>query len=144
MKHSRIIRVGIALIVGLTLLGVPSAYVGEAVTIKKDEKKEEGRDALGVYLDTLATYECRDCPDGYRRLDSNQKYSFGCLQFQKRTFDAMVARYRLVPEREYDNSLDIVRCEDQKRVARAMFQDDPGRASLHWFTSIYKRGLGLP
>lgn len=98
-------------------------------------------DHLDAYLDRLISHECQGCAPHFRRIDSNNYYSYGCLQFQRATFDMMSRRYGFSfqdPERIYD-------CEAQRSVARAMFLDDPIAASKHWYNSIYSfNGIGLP
>lgn len=110
--------------------------------------QEVSREKLDVYLSVLTwTYECtRDCQmaerlnEEYKRIDSNGKYSYGCLQFQEQTWFAMTKKYNVDP---FENG-GIYNCDQQWKVARAMFTEDPVGASMHWKTSIYDRGLGLP
>jgi len=102
------------------------------------------KDALDIYIDRLAKYECSNCPDNYRRIDSNGYYSYSCLQFQKATFLQAVKKYRF-PEGQSADYLDLMiyNCDFQKKLAREMFLNEPN-AYLHWKTSIITRGLGLP
>ncbi len=110
--------------------------------------KEVSREKLDVYLSVLTwTFECtRDCQraerlnEEYKRIDSNGKYSYGCLQFQEATWLSMAKKHGVDP---FENG-GIYNCDQQWKVARAMFTEDPVAASMHWKTSIYDRGLGLP
>lgn len=106
-----------------------------------NETYKEKPDALALYLESLAhDFECEGCPDRYRRIDSNGRYSYSCLQFQEATFVEQARKYRI----EIRSPDAIYSCETQKLVARAMFEDNPRAAARHWYTSIYVRGLGLP
>lgn len=114
---------------------------------RNDANQREG-DALDVYLSRLAwTYECvGECGKAqrnhqpYKRIDSNNQYSYGCLQFQQATYLAVAKKYKLDPwagDGIYD-------CNNQWKLARAMFLEDKEAAAQHWYTSVYTRGLGLP
>ena len=110
----------------------------------QNQPQSQSKDALDIYIDRLADYECRDCLNNYRRIDSNGYYSYSCLQFQKATFLQAVKRYKLAEGQSADNlDLMIYSCDFQKKLAREMFLND-SNAYLHWKTSIITRGLGLP
>ena len=102
------------------------------------------KDSLDFYIDRLAEYECHDCPDNFRRVDSNGYYSYSCLQFQKSTFLQEVKKYQLA-DRQSSDTLDLMLydCDFQKALARQMFLNDKN-TYLHWKTSIITRGLGMP
>ena len=102
------------------------------------------KDDLTLWIDELENYECRDCAYGYRRLDSNGYYSYGCLQFQKPTFLQEIIHHEFAPgasAAELDTM--IHDCNIQKQLAREMIKNDKN-AYLHWKTSVITRGLGLP
>lgn len=109
---------------------------------------EQKKDVLDVYLSRLAwTYECvgacaraEKAGEPFKIIDSNGQYSYGCLQFQQATYLAMAKKYKVDPWAGGG----IYDCENQWKIARAMFEEDPVAASNHWYTSIYTRGLGLP
>src|SRR3990167_642121 len=111
MTKKILIVVAIALL-ALVLLEMPS----QAVTYQAQAKDEP--DALDVWLDELLTYECEGCEDGFRVLDQNNRYSYGCLQFQEATFVEMAKRYSIVTDADSINS-----CLMQKKVAKAMIKD---------------------
>ena len=103
---------------------------------------------LDEWLDALQYRESHlQCPHGYectekrfRRIDSNDKYSYSCLQFQRETWDTYAPRYfgDLDPEAIYD-------CGRQRAVAKAMILENPENWR-HWFNSVTdpSRGIGLP
>lgn len=71
---------------------------------RNDANQREG-DALDVYLSRLAwTYECvGECAKAqrehrpYKRIDSNNAYSYGCLQFQQATYLWAAKKYKVDP-----------------------------------------------
>lgn len=67
-----------------------------------------------------------------RVLDVNNKYSYGCLQFQLATFESYSTRYGLEG--------DIYDCEFQKLLALKMLQENYGNWK-HWYLSHKKIGL---
>ncbi len=100
---------------------------------------------LRKWLDRLAEeFECPGCASNYKRIDSNGKYSYGCLQFQEATFKAAIRRNKALVGVE-DNELMnyIYDCEFQKDLAEIMWQSEGASAYYHWRTSI-DRGLGMP
>jgi hypothetical protein len=60
------------------------------------------------------------------------------------TFESYVKRYELLPNME-DSELEnmIYDCDFQKLLTRKMIEEDPENWR-HWYTSVAKRGLGLP
>lgn len=118
----------------------PASVATSTVEVKQDK--------LDVYLSRLAwTYECvgkcavaERTHSNFRIIDSNNQYSYGCLQFQQDTYLAMAKRYKVDPWA----GRGIYDCENQWKIARAMFEENPTSAANHWYTSIYVRGLGLP
>lgn len=109
---------------------------------------EQKQDALDVYLSRLAwTYECVGAcfkaernKEPFRIVDSNKQYSYGCLQFQQDTYIAMAKKYHV----DAWAGRGIYDCDNQWKIARAMFEENKVAAAQHWYTSIYTRGLGLP
>ena len=102
---------------------------------RNDSNQREG-DALDVYLSRLAwTYECTgDCfkaqrnHQPYKRIDSNQAYSYGCLQFQQATYLAFAKKHKIDPWAGNG----IYDCNNQWKIARAM-------NSLFFFPSYLKK-----
>jgi hypothetical protein len=120
----------------------------EEITTIEDENKEEEKDeadaALDAWLDKLAEYECTNCPENFRHLDVNQRYSYSCLQFQEATFLEQGTRYGVIPAGIDAITAGIYDCDIQKAVARAMVKDQGAKAAGHWYHSVYTRGLGTP
>lgn len=102
------------------------------------------KDPLDVWIDKLGEYECKGCPDNFRILDVNGKYSYGKFQFQEYTFISYIKRYNLLPlaeDKEILNS--IYDTELQKRLVKLMIAEDPNNWKK-WYTSVKTRGLGIP
>lgn len=87
------------------------------------------------WVSGLIKYEYDGGDLHYRRIDSNGKYSYGCLQFQRATFES------------YGHSLgiygDIYDCDVQKALAYAMIKSN-WKNWIHWQTSVMDRGYGYP
>lgn len=155
MKTTKLIYTLLGLI-GLLL--ITYSVPGKAVTYyQKDENtnqiqqtedpKETVSDSLYRWLDRLAEYECRDCGDGFKRLDSNEKYSYGCLQYQAETWLTWGKRYGFIAVEQQNIDDRIYDCGLQKEIAYALWQDESYTTyekARNWYTSIYVRGLGLP
>lgn len=108
---------------------------------------------------TLSVYQSPDELDAWLRkleflesegneratiLDVNGMHSFGCLQFQKRTFLEFGEKYGMLSEADRANvDRRIYDCKLQRQIARRMVEDNPNGWE-HWYTSVMKRGLGLP
>lgn len=97
------------------------------------------RDSLSVWLDDLVEFESSGVY-GVKVLDTNGKYSYGCLQFQMATFLGSAKRYNIDVG---DAETTIFDCDLQKRIAREMLENEP-RAWRNWYTSIAVRGLRMP
>lgn len=136
LKAVAIGAVGAAVIFLMT--AKPSAENATASYVPREKT------ALEKYIDKLAhNYECIECPENYRRIDSNGYYSYACLQFQWATFKDRVRRYKLAEYAENAELMNLIYdCDFQKQVALKMFQNEKN-AWTHWRTSV-KRGLGLP
>ena len=74
-------------------------------------------DSLNQWINKLAFYESGNRAD-IKILDVNNKYSYGCLQFQMATWIGMGNKYgfQTTPENIYD-------CRLQKQLAHAMLSD---------------------
>lgn len=108
-----------------------------------EQEQEETLDNLTKWINELELYECRDCPIGYKRIDTNGYYSYGCLQFQMATFKEYANKfYSLENLEETDWQNIISNCDFQKELAYKMIEEN-SHAVWRWKTSI-ERGLGLP
>ena len=78
-------------------------------------------------------------------IDSNGRYSYGCLQFQLETFKSYVIKYELLDAGSSDDFYrsKIFDCNLQKQLARWMIAEDYENWR-HWWTSVRKTSLGLP
>lgn len=104
---------------------------------------ERKLDKLDAWIDSLVVKESEG-RSHIKILDHNDRYSYGCLQFQMETFESYIKRYELLPHTE-DSELEnmIYDCDFQKLLTRKMIEEDPENWR-HWYTSVAKRGLGLP
>ncbi len=104
---------------------------------------ERKLDKLDAWIDSLVAKESEG-KSHIKILDHNDRYSYGCLQFQMETFESYIKRYDLLPHAE-DSELEnmIYDCDFQKLLTRKMIEEDPENWR-HWYTSVAKRGLGVP
>lgn len=82
---------------------------------------------------------------GYKNLkvlDDNGKHSFGCLQFQKTTFEEFGRRYGFIAGGDNIDKI-IYDCDLQKAIAKRMIKEDRGNWR-RWYTSVMIKKLGLP
>lgn len=79
------------------------------------------------------------CESGGREdiviLDTNNQYSYSCLQFQERTFNYYSKRYGF-------ENVDIINCEHQKDVANEMLKENYNNWR-HWYQCSTEK-IGLP
>ncbi len=75
-------------------------------------------------------------------LDHNGELSFGCLQFQKQTFEEFGLKYNVITPSDDIDEL-IYNCDLQKETAKRMIQENY-RNWRHWYTSVMIKKLGLP
>jgi hypothetical protein len=132
---------GIILMLGLILAAIQLTDPELTPNINNNSY-EKVEDEMDHWLSKLARFEYPGAEKYYKRLDTNGKYSYGCLQFQAATFTGMAQKYNIT--KALSNASAIYDCGIQKEIARAMFEDDAGAASHHWYTSIYVKGLGMP
>lgn len=103
----------------------------------------QSHDTLDAWIEKLIWLES----EGNERatvLDVNGRHSFGCLQFQTRTFLEFGEKFGVLSEQDKANADRLIyNCKLQKQIARRILEDDPNGWE-HWYTSVMKRGLGLP
>ncbi len=87
---------------------------------------------LDIYIERLAFLESSG-RETIVILDSNKRLSKSCLQFQDATFEEQTKKYGLAG--------DIMDCNFQKHLAKAMLSDNP-KNIRHWLGS--SRVLGVP
>lgn len=119
----------------------PTAILASAINARAGDTVQ-ARDALDQWIDHLAQKES-DGKTNIKILDHNNRYSYGCLQFQMQTFKSYIRKYNLLPDTE-DKELEnmIYDCAFQKTLAKAMIVDDYSNWR-NWYTSV-KSNLGLP
>lgn len=111
----------------------PMQIVPEGETYKREE-------SLRSWIDKLAQKESSGRED-IVVLDTNNRYSYSCLQFQQATFDSYSKRYSL--------SGDIMDCELQKEIAFRMISEKHTNY-MHWQCSVIGctkygiTGIGVP
>ena len=90
------------------------------------------------YLDKLEVAESNGSTT-IRILDTNHKFSTGCLQFQDETFLTQGKKYGLVATSTKEAEPLIYNCELQKQLAHKMLLDG---GESHWLNSVRKLQLG--
>ncbi len=90
--------------------------------------------SLDLYIERLA-YRESEGRESVQIIDSNGKWSRGCLQFQDETFLRYAAKFH--------EDADIMDCAAQKRLARKILLTERN-GWKHWYTSVALKGLGHP
>lgn len=116
-----------------------------ADTLKKPEPRsvltvEEPSD-IDVWLAKLIFQESSG-KHNIKVLDVNNKYSYGCLQFQEGTFRSYGLKYGLI-SKDTPTESRIYDCELQKQIAKLMLAENYSNWRA-WFTSVKKPSVGLP
>jgi hypothetical protein len=143
MIASGAVITGIILMLGIILAAIQLTEPDITSNITNNPILNENvEDEMDHWLSKLARFEYPGDEPYFKRLDSNGKYSYGCLQFQAQTFTGMAQKYNIT--KALGSASAIYDCSIQKEIARAMFEDDATAASHHWYTSIYVKGLGMP
>jgi hypothetical protein len=96
---------------------------------------------LDLWLEKLAQVESNG-RERIKILDVNNKYSYGCLQFQEGTFRNYGVKYGLVAKNANLESV-IYDCTLQKQIAKRMIQENH-ILWQSWYTSVVQKNLGLP
>ena len=145
---TKIILVSLLVFLGVfSFESLPSdsvSYPANNICPYVDQQLIQENRIISKWIDNLEEYECKNCPVGYSRIDSNNKISYGCLQFQMATFKQFFTRYfpdvaENMNESDWENQ--IHDCFMQKKVAYKMLEEDTDRWT-HWRTST-ERGLGI-
>lgn len=120
----------------------PTAILASAANASSPNASQASVDPLGRWLNKLASKESEDKAH-IKILDHNNRYSYGCLQFQMATFKSYIRKYSLLTEAE-DKELEnmIYDCDFQKTLARTMIEDDYSNWR-NWYTSATSK-IGLP
>lgn len=108
---------------------------------KLSSLKVQAATPLDIWLERLAETESQG-RDRIKILDVNDKYSYGCLQFQEGTFRKYGERYGLVsPNTRLEDV--IYNCNLQKEIAKKMIGENYAMWQS-WYTSVIVRDVGLP
>ena len=126
MKHILIRILVIALIIIAVLLTIGTAHA-ESPAMTYDQK-------LDQWIENIRTEESGG-HDMLVILDTNNKYSYGCLQYQMATWNYYSKKYGVDAE--------IMDCEAQKEVTRNIIKHEKN-GWRNWYTSVTKKGVGLP
>jgi len=115
-----------------------------APTVPKEASQEvifvSAPDKLDIWIEKLVQAESNGRED-IVVLDVNNRYSYGCLQYQMDTFKRFYPLMGLEsPVSEDGWKAAIMSCKTQKALTRAVLGKDSG-AWRHWFTSSKKIGL---
>ena len=90
------------------------------------------------WIDQLAEAESGNDPE-LKILDTNRKYSYGCLQFQLSTFRQYSREYSLFKDSAVNLRKEIYNCESQRKLAALMIRDDYENWR-HWRNTVKKIG----
>lgn len=98
--------------------------------------------AQDVWIEALHQCESQG-RDSITVLDSNNKYSYGGLQFQLGTFMSFGKKYNILPKEftEAEGKLLIHNISVQRAIAKEMLDD---KLSYHWANCVRKIGRPYP
>ena len=118
---------------------VTTPFTTPSVIVERTKPfKEELSTSQVEWLAKLETQESSGSTT-VRILDTNKKFSTGCLQFQDETFLIQGKKYKLIPESLEKAEPLIYNCELQYKIAHKMLLDG---GEGHWFNSVKKLQLG--
>ena len=123
----------------------PNAIIFPAASYLKtpDDISFTSSSPLDLWLEKLISLESNG-KEHLKILDNNGEYSFGCLQFQKETFEEFGLKYKLItPDADTEASNLLYDCNLQKEIAKKMIEDNYSNWQ-RWYTSVITRKLGLP
>lgn len=120
----------------------PTNILASAVNGRSEIGTFQAKDELDLWIDRLALKESEG-KTHIKILDHNNRYSYGCLQFQMQTFKSYIRKYNLLQDTE-DAELEnmIYDCDFQKTLAKIMIEDDYSNWR-NWYTSSRSK-IGLP
>jgi len=125
--------------IGLVVLFAFSSPLQVPIQQPSSEVNME-RNALDKWMTLLAEAESGNDAT-LKIVDTNRRYSYGCLQFQFRTFRQYAREYALFEEFD-DRGLrrEIYNCGSQRKLATMMIEDDYDNWR-HWRNTVKKIGL---
>ncbi len=122
----------ISLIILLVLSFAIRKTHAEAPDISKAQRYEQD---ITTWLDKLQKAESESNPMMVI-LDSNNRYSYGCLQYQMDTW--------IGDSRTYHIRGEMMDCSKQRQLARLTVENEPKDGWRRWYNSVAKRGVGMP
>lgn len=131
MKYLKTIAKALILLVVVTLCATLNTAHAQSPNLSKDQLYAV---QMNIWLDKLENAESQNQPMMVI-LDTNNKYSYGCLQFQMDTFIAYSKKYGVSGE--------MMDCSVQKELATKMVENDYGAWS-NWYNSVKYNGAGYP
>lgn len=129
MDYSNAIATLFLVIIALVLVALNKAGHKLIPTAYAEELPYEQQ--LRDWVDKLAYAESGNNYEQEPFLDSNKKYSYSCLQFQKGTWEAYTEKYQKHP----GEFADINDCKQQKELAYRMIYDHYNNWG-HWRCSV--------
>mgnify|MGYP001568270099 CR=1 FL=1 len=120
--------------------GAPNAYI-QTAALYATPSIQQNQSPLDRWIEKLIAFESNG-KKNIKILDHNGEHSFGCLQFQKETFEEFGMKYQLIAINDDTEKL-IYNCELQKEIAKAMIKENYSNWR-HWYTSVMIKKLGLP
>lgn len=90
---------------------------------------------LDVWVEKVRWEESRG-QDMLVILDTNNKYSHGCLQYQMQTW--------LDDSKKYKVEGEMMDCNKQKELAKKTVMAEPENGWRRWYTTVVKKGVGKP
>lgn len=111
----------------LSMVFLPLKSRAEAPELTYEQK-------LDIWIEQVRWEESRG-KDMLVILDTNNKYSYGCLQYQMATWNYYSKKYNVDAE--------IMDCDAQKEVTRNIIKYEKN-GERNWYTTVYKKGVGKP
>lgn len=141
-KAALVVLIGI-LYVGGFFWGLSAKVTFAVVNTAEAPVVVSAQNPLAQWLDRLEEAESHDSGDAHLRiLDHNDRYSYGCLQFQSATFLQYGKLYNLIPSDLTKAAPLIYNCALQKQLATDMIEGNYQNWK-QWYHSAMKV-VGLP
>lgn len=126
------LRTTLTTVLLLTSLALPANAKNRKPEVHESPLVIEEFTPLDLYIERLAFLESSG-RETIQRIDSNGKWSRGCLQFQDATWKEQSDKHGI--------SGSPLNCATAKHLAKAMLSDNP-KNTRHWFNATRK--LGVP
>ena len=126
---------GVLIAVSLILIFMNRAEAPSLPTENIEETKQTQRpDALDKWIDKLAFCESSNNPEAINRFDGGSP-SYGYLQIKSDTFWGYNQKYKVLPDLERQEVMNIIMCKDtQIALAREIIINEAnGRGWRNWY-----------